>query len=373
MTTLVLATGAVAEVSPELAKSRRTLAEIERRIEETSADLAEKRRHEAGLLEDLSAVEAEQKRLGGRIDRLNRQLPDLERSIVVEETKAGRLKNSLSTLDSLIRQRLSALYKSGGDGLLRVLFSASSPAKMAEDYDFLGRIIRHDRDLLENYRKQLADREMVLSRLSELRREQQQALANSREEEKTLRSAGSLKKLLLAELRGKRQALSDELAELRERAARLSGLVKKLESQKTSEYSEKSGLFAQQKGRLTWPANGPVSVPFGPSRHPQLGTLQESQGIEIACGVHQPVAAVWSGRVIYANAFKGFGNLLIIDHGDSYYSLYAQTDRLNARVGDLVTQRETVAWSGFDGKTNLYFEIRHSGTPLNPQDWLAPR
>jgi septal ring factor EnvC (AmiA/AmiB activator) len=370
---LVLAGNASGAISPELAQTRKTLVEVERRIRETAADLAQKKRREEQVAADLAAVAAEQRRMTDRVARIGRQLQLHEEQIAAEEENAARLRTSLDTLEGQVRRRLAALYKSGGVGLLRVLFSATSPARMAEDYDFLGRILRRDRELLAVYRSQLAEQEAVLARLARLREEQKLALAASREEQTTLKGAAKLQQQLVAELRRQNSALAQKLTELRERAARLGTLLKSLETAKTPEYTEKPGLFAKQQGRLPWPVAGPVSTPFGTGRHPVLGTLHDSQGIEIACGANQPFAAVWQGRVIYASWFKGYGNLLIVDHGDSFYSLYAQAARLDQKVGAEVAQGAALGLSGYEGMPGLYFEIRHSGTPLNPQDWLAPR
>ena len=90
-------------------------------------------------------------------------------------------------------------------------------------------------------------------------------------------------------------------------------------------------------------------------------------------GVDQPVAAVAAGKVIFASWFKGYGNLLILDHGDSFYTLYAQTSRLLKKVGDTVAAGEQIAFSGYEGNENLYFEVREGRTPLDPTKWLVRR
>jgi septal ring factor EnvC (AmiA/AmiB activator) len=124
---------------------------------------------------------------------------------------------------------------------------------------------------------------------------------------------------------------------------------------------------------LPWPAEGRVNYGFGQQKHPQLGTTFDSHGIEIAADSAQPVKAVADGRVIYANWFKGYGNLLIIDHGNSYYTLYAQNARLVKGVGDVVARGETVGFSGLPGSNGIYFEIRKGGTPQDPRPWLRKR
>jgi septal ring factor EnvC (AmiA/AmiB activator) len=82
---------------------------------------------------------------------------------------------------------------------------------------------------------------------------------------------------------------------------------------------------------------------------------------------------VWAGKVLYASPLKGFGNLMVIDHGDKYYTLYAHAAKFTRKTGDLVTAEEVVALSGYEGRDSIYFEIRHRGVPVDPREWLAPQ
>jgi septal ring factor EnvC (AmiA/AmiB activator) len=116
-----------------------------------------------------------------------------------------------------------------------------------------------------------------------------------------------------------------------------------------------------------------VRIGYGPTRHPELGTQIESNGLEIAVAPQTPVKSVWGGRVLYASPLKGFGNLMVIDHGDKYYSLYAHAAKFTRRVGDVVESGDVVALAGNEGRDVIYFEIRHRGEPVDPMQWLAPR
>jgi len=357
----------------ELDESRRKLEEIQRRIAQTAKNLEEKQTAERSLADDLQTVEGEISRLGAKLTEQRRHLATLEADIASREEAAKAARRAAAASEADVRRRLAALYKSGETGMAKILFAPASPARMAQDYDFLGRIVRHDRELLVTYRRQLAELQTALDRLTALRREQKASLVELAENQKTARQASHLKAKLLENVRSDRQALAAALAELRERAGRLGGLVKKLESEKTREYSEKLGLFAARKGRLPWPVEGSLRVGFGAARHPELGTMYDSHGIEIAVVGEKPIKAVDSGRVLFANWFKGYGNLLIIDHGDSYYSLYAQAARLSKKVGDLLAVGDILGYSGLEGSKGIYFEIRRGGTPIDPMMWLQPR
>lgn len=364
---------ATLSAASELDESRRKLEDIQRRIAQTAKNLESKQAAERSLAKDLKTVESEISRLGAKVAEQKRRLVALEADLAGREESAAAARRAAAASEADVRRRLAALYKSGETGLVKILFSPASPAQMTQDYDFLGRVVRRDRELLVNYRRQLAELQTALERLTALRREQQTSLAELAEHQKTARQASRLKTELLGKVRSDRQALSAALAELREKAGRLAGLVKKLESEKPREYSEKTGLFAARKGRLPWPVEGKVRVGYGAAQHPELGTMYDSHGIEVAVAGEQPIKAVGAGRVLFANWFKGYGNLLIIDHGDSYYSLYAQAARLSKKVGDLLAAGDILGYSGLEGSKGVYFEIRRGGTPLDPMTWLQPR
>jgi len=364
-------------------ETRQNLKQIEQRLAKAAKSLSEKQKQEKELGSDLKTVEREQERLRERVASQNQRLEALKQEVAAAEQENARQKQSAEQVKEQVNQRLAALYKGGDLGLIRTFFNAESPVRMAEDYEFLGRIVRRDRELLAGYRQRLDELRASLGKLSALREEQEQLLADGRRDQESLKQAAQLKKQLLGKVQKDKSKLTTEIADLKERAARLSDLVKKLESAKPREYtstpsaedpaSPLSSPFGQQKGRLPWPVAGKVKVPFGTGRHADLGTLYESHGIEIRVAQNHPVAAVWPGRVAFASEFKGYGNLLIVDHGASYYTLYAQASRLAKKVGESVRQGETVAFSGFEGNDAVYFEIRHRGTPLNPTAWLKPR
>ncbi len=337
-----------APAAGDLKENRRQLEEIQRRINETARTLEEKQAAARTLRDDLRTVTREEARLRERIKVLQREAAGLQTRLAAKEAQLQDLQAQSARTEELVRKRLVALYKGGQGGPLRLLFAAGSPARITEDYDYFGRIVRRDRQLLNDYRQQLTELEEARRHLAELQQQRQGALADLQGDQRELRRTVRLKEQLLARTRQEENALSDQLAELKERAARLGGLIKKLESAKTREYTQLTGAFASQKGHLPWPVAGRIRIGFGTSRHPDLGTLHDSQGIEIEISGEQPVAAVWPGQVIFADWFKGFGNLLILDHGEGFYTLYAQASRLTKRVGEQVKGGEVVAFSGYE-------------------------
>jgi septal ring factor EnvC (AmiA/AmiB activator) len=124
------------------------------------------------------------------------------------------------------------------------------------------------------------------------------------------------------------------------------------------------------------PVKGKIVSLYGSFRHPQLNVPAFRSGIEIAADRGEPVQSVHSGTIIYASWFKGYGNVLIIDHGSSFYSVYAHLEDVFKSIDNPVEAGEVVATvgdSGALGTPGLYFEIRHHGKPLDPLEWFKKR
>jgi septal ring factor EnvC (AmiA/AmiB activator) len=371
---VLLGGGMAAGAASDLEASRRELTSLQQQIDETLGVLRSKRAAAGSLAADLERLERALEQLRELTRRSDRELAELDRQLARGEADLAQLRRDLAATERQLEKRLVALYKGGPDGVARTLLSsAGTPLELAEKYAFLARIVRHDRQLMADYRRQTAAAEQALLELQQLRERQAAVAEQRRAERAALNAAGRAKQQALADLRSDQAKLNASLDELRARAARLAELVKKLETARTQPYTGKGADFLAQRGRLPWPVAGRVRIAFGPTRHPDLGTLIESNGLEIAVPPQTPVRAVWQGRVLYASPLKGFGNLMIIDHGDKYYTLYAHAASFARKTGELVGGGDVIAFSGHEGRDALYFEIRHRGAPVDPLPWLAPR
>jgi septal ring factor EnvC (AmiA/AmiB activator) len=200
-----------------------------------------------------------------------------------------------------------------------------------------------------------------------------------RERLEALRAAGRAdREKILAERRERRRLLErvadevrksrKEIKVLRADAARLARLVEQL-AQLLPPQSRKEP-FSKLRGRLSLPVRGELTGRFGAPRG-AAGT--EAKGVFIRAPEGQPVRAVAGGRVVYAEWMRGFGNLLILDHGEAYLSIYANNESLLKQVGEMVGAGEAVATTGASGgneETGLYFEMRHLGRAIDPLRWV---
>ena len=130
------------------------------------------------------------------------------------------------------------------------------------------------------------------------------------------------------------------------------------------------------RGRLPWPTDGRIVTAFGSQVHPRFGTRTFRNGVDIEAVEGTDVAAVYPGHVLYTGWFKGYGNLIILDHGHDYYTLYAHVADIVVREGDDVKQGQRIGTVGDTGSlagARLYFEVRYKERPLDPADWLRQR
>ncbi len=356
-----------------LADNRQELKQIRQRIDKLAASLEQGQKEKSALQRDLEGVQKQLTRLRAREEQHASNLKSLKVDIASREAAIVHIQTQSRQRRELVARRLGAIYRGGRMRLLRILFANRSPAAMAEDYHLFKRVVQHDRSLLASFRHDQEALAQELTSLETLREQRQQQMDQLKTSRETLQNGRRLKKRLLTKLRRRQGAISGELTTLKEKSARLAALVKRLESAPASKYTQTSGGFARQKGRLTWPVSGRIKVPFGTGRLAGLGTLYDSQGVEITVSGNQAIHAIWGGTVIYANTFRGYGNMLIVDHGDNFYTLYAQASSLQKSVGDSVATGELLGYPGYEDADSIYFEIRHHGTPLDPLTWLKPR
>ena len=182
--------------------------------------------------------------------------------------------------------------------------------------------------------------------------------------------------------REQRAVLTDLLTLVQAQAGDARRLVKELEQadRKLARFlaeraatPETSG-FGALKGQLPRPAEGPISVGFGTVENPRFHTVTEQKGVDLEAPAGTPVRAVADGRVVYAGWMRGYGNLLVLDHGSGYHTLVAHLSALDRTVGQQVAAGETVGQVGDTGSLKgayLYFELRRRGEALDPADWFA--
>jgi len=341
-----------------------------------------KERHKVRkILRKESSVLQAINRLNKGIARSGKELARLRASRRRLEQKSKRAVKNLQVMEKEIKAfrssfilRLRAMYKMRSGEILNMAFApgARDPIDIARRHKYMTVITAHDSEILTAYETKLKARKKELDRLSALKSAIKKATARllaKKEEQKRLKND---KETLLVDVRREKASGLKVLKELEEAARELSGLIAQLDEGQTVDYSG----FGAMKGRLSMPVSGIIRSRYGKVRHPRFKTITFNKGIVISAPVGRRVKSVYAGRVIYTGWLKGYGQLIILDHGGGFYTLFAYLDKVLKTRGERVERGEAVALVGETGpysEPGLYFEIRKKGVPEDPLKWLARR
>lgn len=351
----------------EGAAKRRELGRVQKELEATRREIEEFKRLEDSLGVDLEKLE-------GRNAEARKRLSQLQRNIRLAEDKKGELKSKLGALGTA-----SGYWRTSLESDVRGY--AAALASREEAQGTRGLWLEHlRRQAIHEKTGLIASIEgfSVRTRQAELetRKTARDLLDRSRkvkkEQETGLEEYGR-KKAAMEDAQEKKQAAIAKARELEESARALTRLVRSLGQGK----KQPAGAMAKldmPRNSLAWPAVGSIIKPFGRQRNPELDAWVISQGILLATAVDSPVQAVQSGRVIFSGPFRSYGQVLIVDHGSSFFSIYGELGELLTSKGAAVRVGETIARAGSAaGRGKVYLELRHGTEALDPTAWLEKR
>jgi murein hydrolase activator len=270
-----------------------------------------------------------------------------------------------------LRPRLQARARLGRTGELQLLLAAGSLSDLVKRRYLVDRILKSDVRTLGEAQAARAAREAARA----ARQEEAARLVGLVEEAQGRREEAMARReereALLAALRTALALHERAAAEAGEQAHKLADFVATLPPPRTSPPG--GAGFAALQGALPPPAPGPVTAGFGRVMDPRFNTVTLQNGLDIGAPAGAPVRAVAPGRVVHAGWFKGYGNLVIVDHGDGYHSLVAHLASMQTAMGEEVQAGAVLGTVGDTGSLKgpyLYFEIREQGRPVDPQSWL---
>lgn len=361
------------------ASERPDQASLEERIGALDSEMARLQVHvqnlskrSSSLSGEIESLELERAMLASKIEKTELQVELTDRELNQKSAEKQRLETSIAERKAHLMVRLRDVYKRGKLGYSQIFLKQSQLADLINAYHYSRFLTQKDHDAFNAFRDDLTQLDETVRTLQETRRQAQMLRDElERQEEeyaqilrkrnatlRRIRSAAAEKKQLMEDLRLEKEELEYVLEGL------LSGDEDPL---------QRHLPVNRYKGRLDWPVTGDVLREFGVIRDPEFKTVRKQNGIDIDVPAGTPVRAVFSGRVIYADWFKSYGNLVIIDHGDQVASFYAHNAHLEVSRGQMVARNEVIGLSGDTGSLSgpfLHFEIRLKGKPKDPRQWL---
>ncbi|MCO7229994.1 peptidoglycan DD-metalloendopeptidase family protein [Halomonas sp. CnH100-B] len=372
LATLLLALGQQpALAQPDERAAREQLDALGQEIDAMAERLSATGQARDSAQRELKAVETELAQTHQRLDQLQAERRQLNDETTQLRQHRERLQSEREAQYQALGQQLAALYRLGPTPQLKLLLNQRDPAELDRMQAYLNR-------LTQARQQRLAD----IARLDTALADTEQALAERQTRLDTLADELETQSALLAERtearRGVVNTLDDRYGSEAERLADLNQSREQAEQQLRAIQAELARLaeptptthITRTQGDLPWPVQGSITASF------QRRDGVHYNGIVIQASEGTAVTAVHSGRVVFADWMRGFGNLLIIDHGDQIMTLYAHLQQFSARPGQQVNRGDAIGRVGNSGgqpRPALYFEVRRGGEPINPQRWIARR
>jgi len=351
-------------------------------VSEEYRDVQKKLREQKQKLKEAEKLE---RSFLDQIDSLNRRVDDNRRALDLQLEKIegtrkqiGFVKEDMVLFRKMVdrqkeylKRKLTSMQRYGSEltNVFAAVVSARNFSQMLRNMRYLEKIADYDYRQIEKYRENLKKLEEKKKKLDGLYVKLQKEEDELRDQEDKLKVELTNKENLLASIREQKHGYRKMLDELTAASNRLKDMI--LEKDK-EEYTLTK--FALMKGRLPWPLNGPIAIPYGSYKDPKFNTPVFRRGIYIRAAEGEVSRAVYGGKVVYADWFKGYGKVIIINHGSGYHSVYANLSEIFFSSGQTVRKREAIGRVGVSGTIDapaLYFEFRYKGKPLNPLQWLA--
>lgn len=361
--------GAAAQTPPQDATAQtqalsRRAAERLQGLQKEAESLA---RQERTLLVDLRSLEVQREIKVEELAAVEHQSADVERQLADATARAQALQNAAEQQRPEVEERMVRLYKMGRAGYWRLLLDVNSLREVGRAYRTAAALARIDRDRVEEHRRTLAALNTERATLEARAKQVAVLKRKARDAQAAVAAAVAAHTDLVKQIDHRRDLNAQLTGELQEAQQKLQGTLAQL----AAGHEVAAGTLPLRpfQGTLPWPADGVVTARFGRSRS---GAAAASTGIELSLPEGQTVRAVYDGTVAYADPFSGFGNLVIVDHGDKAYSLYGHLESVSVKKGDRIEGGSTVGLAGRNpsGNPSLYFELRIDGKAVDPLQWL---
>jgi septal ring factor EnvC (AmiA/AmiB activator)/SH3-like domain-containing protein len=358
----------------EAARSR--VEQITQKIEYRQQEAKQYTEKEQSIISGLDEIEVSLNILFQGAAAIRKNLTEIETKVADAEKQLNDLTAAMAADEEYIAKRIVSLYKLSNIGNMPILASSDSMYEFFTRKTAMDRIIEEDARVFENYDK---NRDRLVALKKDLESQQANMVSLTSDYDEKIRIISNQKEKrskLLGDIRRQKNLTMAAIAMLRETQADLEQKIQSSYRRETSRPTEEKGagpacVFTQ--GGMTPPVNGQVVSLFGQGMAAGYHFKTLYNGIDIKTERGEPIQALCGGKTIFSEWLRGYGNLIIIDHGNDYYTVYAHAEELFKKKGDPVETGEVIGTVGESGSTlepKLYFEIRHHGKPIDPLTWL---
>ena len=323
------------------------------------------------VLDELEQIDNKLRQQKEKIETLQIQLLSQVKLLALKEEELKQVEVVRDKVLKHLQKRLQSFYLMGKTGVLNVTFSSKDLPELMLFTDSYKRLISYDRSVIETYRDTVTKLQRAKHAQELEKALMQNFIEQAEEEKKALHALRMDKEKLLARIKTQKGLYELALKEMRKAESdlgqTLAGIKKKQEIKRIG--------FLLNKGKLPPPVKGSLVHGFGEIPQKGLRKGEKTKGITIKTAVDATVRTVYKGKIAFAGYKRGFGKMVIIDHGVKHYTVSSRLDTILVKKGENVAQGKKIGTTGGMAtlfERGLYFELRHESTPLNPLKWLRP-
>ncbi|UCH98427.1 MAG: peptidoglycan DD-metalloendopeptidase family protein [Candidatus Aminicenantes bacterium] len=345
---------------------------IAKQIHGINNKLEELKKEEGSILNDIYKIELQYEKAHIENNKIKLQLTTLGRKINKKNSEKKKLEMEIQESKKNLKQILRLLYKIGGNTYLKLFIRINTLEQLFTNYRLFISLIDYKSNEINKLKTNI-QRLMAVKKELEIHHTNLQNL--QRQKEQKLRDIRYLKQSklnLIRKINNDKKQYKQLLDELEAEAAQLNKLI----YGKPLKRLLGSIDLERVKGKLKWPIKGKIISFFGKKKSTKFNTYIINNGIKIKPIGSDEVRAIYSGEVVFADYYKGYGNLVIIQHAKNLYTLYGHCEKMIKQRGDNVNEGELISLVGDTGYTSgkaLYFEIRTQLKPQDPLKWLSKR
>ena len=365
-------------IEKEMTQERKRLEQIQKKIAESKKKATKAKKEHGSVLKNIEKLDQRLYRKKKERNKIDKEIKEKDQELANLNVDIRNMGKSLQTHREAVTARLRLLYIEGRTGYLKTLFTAKTFADAATRLEYISWVAQREHSLVRQFQEDLTNLQLLKKQQAHAR---ETLLALKGQTQNTITEISGLKRkkrTVLVNLSKEKDTHERMVKDLKRSAEQVDSLLKALDQRFKLAQSKlrKSPSKRPSLGSFLWPVTGKVVSFFGRQKHPSFDTFVTKKGIEIQAREGSPIRSVSAGKIVYADWLKGYGLVVILDHTNGFYSLYAHASKLLVVEGNQVTKGQIIGHTGETGVTKddaLYFELRKGTTPIDPLKWLVKR
>lgn len=344
------------------------LQDVQGQIDESRSTQASWQAIITDITEKLKAIQAELDEATRKLQAIKKEQDQVNLQIKQLQEEIQKAEVQLRARQAILNKRVRVIYMHGQLSYIEVILGANSFSDFANRLELLKRIIRSDFNLIQEIQQRKATIEAKKVEIEKEKARLDELASEAQKVQDEVKAKKAEQQRVLAHARTQQDAAKQMEADLIARSNEIRQMI-----QSRMQQNSGSDQIVHGNGTFIWPCNGPITSPFGYRTHPIFGTTIYHSGIDIGVDYNTPIHAADGGTVILAGWCGGYGNAVIIDHGNGLQTLYGHNTSVAVSEGQTVSQGQVIAYSGSTGYStgpHCHFEVRRNGEAVDPMGYL---